>query len=452
MFKKWKLKVLKFKHKSNALKLSNIFFRNLPNHLSYSLKKYAIIEVNSLTRIFTYMLQRNLYFILLLFFCQWVSGQEIYFPKQAQFITQIPFKQLTGGVILIQARLNNIETPLNFILDTGSGAISLDSATVDEFKIDHVPSGRIVGGIAGIHEVDYARFNSLILPKLRVDSLDFFINDYSILTSVYGIKIDGIIGYSFLRRYIVKIDFDSSYLQVYHPGNIRYPPGGAVLRPLFSALPILRLYAKDQRSIESNFYFDTGAGLCFLITSQFQRDSLLLKKTRKPVSIQVQGLGGKKQMRLTIINNLQIGPYKFRRVPTNILDDEFNVISYPSVGGLIGNDLLRRFNIILNYPQRQIHLLPNSHFHESFDYSYTGMSMYFLEKEGKIYLDEIIKTSPADKAGLKKDDVVVGVNNNFSNDINLYKNLMSEVGSNVTIVILRDKTPHIITMRVGRIH
>ncbi|MEO6757025.1 MAG: aspartyl protease family protein [Ginsengibacter sp.] len=398
------------------------------------------------------MRMRYLYFILLIFFSSTLRGQEIYFPKPAKFITQIPFIQLTGGVILLQARLNNIETPLNFILDTGSGAISLDSATVEEFKIEHIPSGRIVGGIAGMREVDYALHNSLILPQLRVDSLDFFINDYSILTSVYGIKIDGIIGYSFLRRYIVKINFDSSYLQVYEPGNIRYPPGGAILRPIFSALPILRLYANDQRSIESNFYFDTGAGLSFLITSQFEKDSLLLKKNRKPVYIQVQGLGGKKQMRLTIINNLQIGPYKFRRVPTNILDDEFNVISYPSVGGLIGNDILRRFNIILNYPQRQIHLLPNSHFKDNFDYSYTGMSMYYIEKEGKIYVDEIIKGSPADKAGIKKDDVVVGINYNFSNDINIYKNLLSDVGSNVMIIILRGETSHIISMRVGRIH
>ncbi len=398
------------------------------------------------------MLQRSFYCIIFLFICLLSNAQEIYFQKPAKFITQIPFKQLTGGVILLQAKFNNIETPLNFILDTGSGAISLDSATAVEFKIPHEPSGRVVGGIAGIHEVDYSRNNSLILPQLRVDSLDFFINNYEILTSVYGIKIDGIIGYSFLKRYIVKVNFDSSYLQIYKPGNIIYPRGGAVLRPLFSALPILRLYVKDQRSIESNFYFDTGAGLCFLMTSRFQKDSLLLKKKRKPVYIQVQGLGGRRQMQLTIINNLQIGPYRFRQVPTNILDDEFNVISYPSVGGLIGNDLLRRFNLILNYPQRQIHLLPNSHFHDGFDYSYTGMSMYYLEEGGEIYLDEIIKNSPAYKAGLKKDDVVMGVNSNFSNDINVYKNLLSEVGANVKLIILRNKKPLIITMRVGRIH
>ena len=398
------------------------------------------------------MLSRAICYIILLFISIRGNGQEIYFQKPAKFITQIPFIQLTGGVILLQAKFDTIETPLNFILDTGSGAISLDSATVEEFKIPHEPSGRVVGGIAGTREVDYAKNNTLILPQLRVDSLDFYINDYNILSSVYGLKIDGIIGYSFLKKFIVKVNFDSSYLQIYEPGSMIYPQGGAILRPVFSALPILRLYVKDQRSIESNFYFDTGAGLSFLMTSQFQKDSALLKKKRRPQFIQVQGLGGRKQMQLTIISSLQIGPYKFRQVPANILNDEFNVISYPSVGGLIGNDLLRRFNLILNYPQRQIHLLPNSHFQEKFDYSYTGISMYYIEDEDKIYLDEIIKKSPADKAGLRKGDVVVGINGNFSNNINIYKNLMNEVGTNVKLVLLRDNKPLILTMRVGKIH
>ena len=44
---------------------------------------------------------------------------------------------------------------------------------------------------------------------LTIDSLDFHVNDYDILSSVYGDRIDGIIGYSFFSRYIVKIDYDS---------------------------------------------------------------------------------------------------------------------------------------------------------------------------------------------------------------------------------------------------
>ena len=214
---------------------------------------------------------------------------------------------------------------------------------------------------------------------------------------------------------------------MYSPGSIEYPRTGSLLHPLFTALPIQPLTIKDARTVTANFYLDTGAGLCFLMSKRFEDDSQVLKKNRKPVAIQVQGLGGKKEMSLTIIKQVQIGPYKFRKVPTNILDDEFNATSYPFLGGVIGNDILRRFNVVFNYGKREIHLYPNSHYNDDFDYSYTGLNMYYVD--GKIILDEVIKKSPAYKAGLKKDDVIIAVNSNFSNDINVYKNLMQTVGS-----------------------
>ena len=381
-------------------------------------------------------------------FCFSYSQASI--EKPAQLITKFPFRQLTGGVILVQAKFDTIPVPLNFILDSGSGAISLDSATTAEFGIPHVPSGKTINGIAGSTEVDYTKNNKLILPGLIVDSLDFYINNYEILSSVYGEKIDGVMGYSFLSRYIVKINYDSLSIEVYSPGRIEYPKNGFLLHPLFTALPIQPLTIKDARTVNANFYLDTGAGLCFLMSKQFENDSQVLKKNRKPVSIQVQGLGGKKQMSLTIIREVQIGPYKFRKVPTNILDDEFNATSYPFLGGVIGNDILRRFNVIFNYEKREIHLLPNSHYNDDFDYSYTGINMFYVE--GKIFLDDVIYKSPAYRAGLKKDDIVIAINTNFSNDINVYKNLMQVVGQKITMLVLRNNVPLIFSFRVGRIY
>jgi len=392
---------------------------------------------------------RGFLLTILVFLFSFSNGQEIY-EKPAQFITKFPFRQLTGGVIIIQAKFNKITEPFNFILDTGSGAISLDSSTAAEFNIAHIPSGKSINGIAGSSEVDYTKNNKLVLPGLTVDSLDFYINNYDILSSVYGEKIDGIMGYSFLSRYIIEINYDSLNIEVYTPGRIEYPRKGYLLHPLFTALPIQPLIIKDARTINANFYIDTGAGLCFLMSKQFQDDSLVLKKNRKPVEIQVQGLGGRKLMMLTIIKQIQIGPYKFRKVPTDLLDDEYNATSYPFLGGVIGNDILRRFNVILNYNKREIHLLPNSHFTDDFDYSYTGLNMYYIE--GKIVLDEVIRKSPAYRAGLKKDDIVVAINSNFSNDINVYKNLMQVVGQKVTLLVLRNNLPMIFEFRVGRIY
>jgi Aspartyl protease/PDZ domain len=393
---------------------------------------------------------RGLFLIIFVFpFC-FSHGQGTAVEKPAQLITKFPFRQLVGGVILVQARFDTIPIPLNFILDTGSGAISLDSSTAVEFNIPHVPSGKSINGIAGSSNVDFSQNNKLVLPGLTVDSLDFYINNYDILSSVYGEKIDGIIGYSFLNRYIIKINYDSLYIEVYSQGRIQYPRNGYLLHPLFTALPIQPLTIKEEKTVNANFYIDTGAGLCFLMSKQFEEDSQVLRKKRKPVAIQVQGLGGKKEMLLTIIKEVQIGPYKFRRVPTNILDDEYNATSYPFLGGVIGNDILRRFNVVFNYEKREIHLLPNSHYNDEFDYSYTGLNMYYVD--GKIISDEVIRKSPASRGGIKKGDVIIAVNSNFSNDINVYKNLMQVVGQKITLLVLRNNIPMIFGFRVSRIY
>jgi len=368
---------------------------------------------------------------------------------RARLLTKFHFRQLTGGVILVQGRFNDVSTPLNFILDSGSGAISLDSATTEEFHIPHFPSGKSINGIAGIEYVDHVPNSTLRFPGLELDSLDFYINNYDLLSAVYGVKIDGIMGYSFLNRYIVKVDFDSLDIEVFTPGAFNYPRNGYTLHPLFTALPIQSLTIRDARNVTANFYLDTGAGLCFLMSKQFEDDSLVLLKKRKPVSIQVQGLGGRKDMRLTIMKEVQLGPYRFHKVPTDILDDIYNATSYPFLGGLVGDDILRRFNIVFNYEKKEIHLTPNSHFRDPFDYSYTGLNMYY--DSGQIKLDEVIPRSPAYRAGLKRDDVIVAVNSNFSNDIETYKELMQNVGDKITMVITRKSVPMILVFRVGRI-
>jgi hypothetical protein len=378
-----------------------------------------------------------------------VIAQEQFIEKPAKFITRFPFRQLTGGVMLIKARLNNIPDTFNFILDTGSGGISLDSATCTEYNIPHSPSGRTINGIAGIREVDFAKNNDLNLPGLKIKGLDFYVNDYEILTNVYGIKIDGIIGYSFFSKYIIKVNPDSSIIEVFEPGSLRYPSGGYLLHPLFTALPIQPLRIKDSRTVNSNFYLDTGAGLSFLLSKDFIDDSAFLLKKRVLMPVEAQGLGGKKRMMLTIIKEVKIGPYIFRRVPTHILDDEYNITSYPYLGGLIGNEILRRFNIIFNYPKREVHLLPNSHFREPFDYSYSGMSIYYID--GKVIIDDVIKDSPAFKAGFKTDDVILGVNTNFSNDINQYKDILQSEGERVKVLIMRENLPLLINYKPGRI-
>jgi len=377
------------------------------------------------------------------------SAQEEFVPAPAKLLTSFPFRQFTGGVVLIKARVGDYPDSLNFILDTGSGGISLDSATCERLKISSQPSDRTIRGIAGIRTVRFIYNLKLHLPRLDVDSLNFHVNDYDILTSAYGEQVDGIIGFSFLSRYIIKIDYDSSKIHVYSKGSMKYPRGGFLLRPILSTLPIQIAKVHDERDITSRFYFDTGAGLCLLLSQDFVDDSLVLSKKKKPVMTQGEGLGGKMEMRLTTVRDFKLGPYRFKKVPTYIFEDSYNVTAYPYLGGLIGNDILRRFNVILNYDRRDIHLLPNSHFRDPFDYSYTGLGIYKIE--GEVRVVDIMVGSPAEKAGFQPGDIIMAMNNNFSKNVQTYKNLMQNVGEKLKVLVLRNEGPIILTLKVRSI-
>jgi hypothetical protein len=356
--------------------------------------------------------------------------------EDAQWLETIPIKIYTGGVIVIEAKLNNIAEPFNFILDTGSGGISLDSSTCVEFNISSRVTDTLVSGIGGTKHVSYAFNQTLTTGKLKTENLNFYVNDYSLLSSVYGEKIDGIIGFSFLSRYIVDINFDSSIIKIYSPGKFKYERGGTMMYPTFSRLMAHTVNIKDKLKVATNLYFDSGAGLCLLLTENFLRDNKILLSRRKPVITEVQGLNGKKKMRLTVVKRLQIGPYYFRNVPTNLYDDEENVTSYPYTAGLLGNDILRRFNVTLNYPSREIYLKPNTSFDDPFDYAYTGVTLY--NYDNKIFVDDIVVGSPADKAGLKNGDEVICISKDCSGKIQAYENLLQKARESVKIIVSRD--------------
>lgn len=365
-----------------------------------------------------------------------VKAQEEFIEPPSKLLTRIPFTQLTGGVIILRATLDNFPDTLNFILDSGSSGISLDSSTVSYLKLAPEASDKTIRGIAGIKKVGFLYKRKLRFPGLIIDSLDFHVNDYSILTTVYGEQIDGIIGYSVLSRYIVKIDYDSLKLDFCSKGTIRYPRGGYLFKPILSTLPVQFGRVKDGTTHTARFLHDIGAGVCLMLSKDFTEDSAVLHKKRKLWAKEGEGVGGSIDMHLTIVKEFKLGPYRFRNVPTYIFEDVYNVTSYPYLGGLIGNDILRRFNTILNYEKKDIHLVPNSHFRDPFDYSYSGIELYYVG--GQIEIGDVAKGSPAELAGLKERDVVVAINNNFSQNLNQYKIALQSANERVKIIIRRD--------------
>ncbi len=278
----------------------------------------------------------------------------------------------------------------------------------------------------------------LRVGTVTLDSIRMQVNNYDILSDVYGVHVDGILGYTFFSRYLVRVDYDDSRIDIYSQGPVKYPKGGYLLRPQLLGLPMMDGRLNDARDINTRFYFDTGAGLCLLFSSEFTADSAVFgPKKKRPVRAEGAGLGGKKEMQLTTLKNFSIGPFRFHQIPTYVFDDSYGVTNYPQLGGLIGNDLLRRFNLILNYARSEIYLVPNGSFNEPFDYSYSGVTIALIA--GKIMVTDVMKDSPGEKAGFRVGDMVLEVNGDAGQDLLVYQGLLRTIGPRVHVRVRREE-------------
>lgn len=380
-----------------------------------------------------------------------VAAQDDDGLSAGHFLASLRFRILNGGIIIGKIQIDGFRDSLNFIFDTGCGGISLDSTTAANFKLTPRLSPNFVRGIGGLCPQRLLDRMDINIGGLIVDSLTMQVSNYELLTSIYGEKIDGIIGFSFFSRYLVKVDYDSTKIDIFKKGHIRYPKGGFLLKPRLYGLPMLEGRCTDARDILSRFYFDTGAGLCLLFSADFTSDSAIFSpKRKKPVHTQGAGLGGKTSMQLTTLKTFSLGPFRFKQIPTYIFEDAYDVTSYPQLAGLIGNDLLRRFNLILNYERSEIYILPNSAFDQPFDYSYSGVNIALIS--GRVVVTDVMKDSPAKKAGLREGDTVLAVNGDRGQDLQVYQGLLRTLGPKVKVLVRRSNDQiELLTMKVSSI-
>jgi len=364
------------------------------------------------------------------------TAQQTNGMPASRYLGTVRFGVLNGGIILGKALLKGFPDTLNFIFDTGCGGVSLDSATAEHYHLLPLTNTNYIRGIAGKCHQKLLQGMSLSVAGITLDSLTMQVSDYDILSSVYGEKIDGILGYSFFSRYLVFIDYDSSKMDIYTKGAVRYPRGGFLLHPRLYGLPMMEGRLTDARDIRSRFYFDTGAGLCLLFSSEFTSDSAVFSpKRKKPFRTQGAGLGGKTDMQLTTLRTFSIGPFHFRQIPTYIFNDSYDVTSYPQLGGLIGNDLLRRFNLIVNYARSEIYILPNTSYNSPFDYSYSGLSIALVD--GRVLVTDVMPESPGERAGLHEGDMILEIDGDDRQNIQIYQNLLRTIGPKVKILVRR---------------
>src|SRR3954468_13153869 len=128
---------------------------------------------------------------------------------------------LAGGaqpLILVPVEVND-QGPFEFILDTGAGTSLLSNQLADKLKVKVLGSkqGQSAGGAVS---VSLAKADSISVGEVRLTDVDVGVVDLSHIGNTVGARIDGDLGYNFLRHFRVSIDYEKSQLRFDDPRRI----------------------------------------------------------------------------------------------------------------------------------------------------------------------------------------------------------------------------------------
>jgi predicted aspartyl protease len=142
-------------------------------------------------------------------------------PKQMGYLstgarTAIPIRLANPAkpLILVDVRANG-RGPWQFAIDTGTSTTAINRQLAKELDLATKPIGPVTTGGAPI-ALDAGTLDSFMAGGVKVDKMAVVVADFfATLSSAVGAKLDGIIGYNFLRNYTVMIDYPNEILRLF---------------------------------------------------------------------------------------------------------------------------------------------------------------------------------------------------------------------------------------------
>lgn len=359
----------------------------------------------------------------------------------------IPFDDEQGFIII---KLKMQKTfPMKFIFDTGAeNTVIFNKMYSDILNISYDKTVPIMGSdlankmYANISRNVWMKLEDQIPVKRDVLILE---EDYLKLYETLGIVVDGILGGEFIRGLVVEIDYDKKRITFHHPDTY-IPPSSKE----YEIIPIqeknFKPYVQSVVISEGDtatldFLIDTGAALTFL-THTNSHPALHVPEVAIPGRIGV-GLGGDLMGYLGLLDHINIGPFEYKQVLTSYQDISNNLLEKTDYyrNGLIGNRVLSRFHIIIDYKSNLMYWKPEKEYNKEFDYDRSGLTIFaYGPKFNNFYIKNIADGSPAEKAGLKTGDVILKFNGKKNTSLSLgkiHKELRNDVGKKIKMSILR---------------
>lgn len=344
------------------------------------------------------------------------SNQYDILEKQAYI--EVPFTY-KNDFIIIHVRLNNL--PLKFILDTGAEHTLLTQKMVgDLLNLKYLREFTVLGSDLETELTAYlVNGVSLHTGRMGIENVSMLVlkEDYFNFQELVGEDVSGILGADILRRFVIKLDYYRGIATFYSPSKFKMNNKNYNTIPVefINYRPFLNLdvlLAQDTTHTNLKLLMDTGAAVALMLNPQ-SSDKLHIPPNVIQTNIGI-GLGGFILGYTGRVNELFLGPYLLKDVVTNFQD--FNNLSEEvsqRVGrnGILGNVILSRYTVILDYYHQKLYLKPNRNYKKDFDYDKSGLNLVSSGTNHKIFtVAFVVPGSPGEEAGIKIGDQIYSIN------------------------------------------
>jgi predicted aspartyl protease len=274
-------------------------------------------------------------------------------PKSAK----VKFR-LAGGaqpLILLPVHVND-HGPFDFILDTGAGTSLLSSDLSQQLKVKVLGSkeGQSAGGKIS---VSLAKVDSLAVGEAKLEEVDVGIVDLSHIGKAIGSKIDGDLGYNFLKHFRIAIDYRECVIRFDDPKRVesfgRTPQTEVAMRLASPAKPLVLVDVHANGRGPFQFAIDTGTSTT-AITPELAKQ---LGVTSSPIGPATTG-GAHVDITAGTLKSFQVGGAKVDKMAV-VVANFFEMLS-TAVGtkldGIVGYNFLRNYQVVFDYPNELLSL------------------------------------------------------------------------------------------------
>ncbi|MHC4740647.1 MAG: aspartyl protease family protein [Planctomycetota bacterium] len=219
--------------------------------------------------------------------------------------------------------------------------------------------------------------------------------DLTLFSRGIGREISGVVGMSFLRNYVIKIDFDNERLLFLRPVKQAKRDWGIELPITFGRRGTRLVKANILGTVDTYLTIDTGAQDSGSLVKAVA-DYIILLKSVKTVDSERLAASGVMKTRDLRIDSLSLGPFEYK----GLVFSEANVSS-------LGLQFFSRHTVVFDFPNNRLYLKKGKDFNRPDESAMAGVAIQRVD--GQYIVERIYQGRPAQKAGMQVGDVIVEI-------------------------------------------